>query len=94
MNELESRIKLSLLSRRIPFNIYSFKNDSIVVMAIIRGRRMSVNIAYTVTKVDDEYQVSTYDKVQTFQSSSAAAIEVVNMIRKQEIFFAKYTKKS
>lgn len=93
MQELESKIHMSLFSRHIPFNIFSFDNDSIVVLATVRGRKMSINIAYNVSYVDNEYVVSSYDSTKTFDNSSAAISELISMIRKQEIYFSKYTKR-
>lgn len=92
--EIEDRLKTALFARRIPFNVYSFKNNSVVVISTVRGARVSINMAHTISKISNtEYEVSEFSKTLICRNVNEAISRVVSMIRRNEMTFAKYTKK-
>lgn len=94
MNEIIEKIRTSLQSRRINFNVYEFNSDSIVIISNVRGRKMTINLAHLIKRVEDnKYIVSDYDKEYEVESVSSVASRVITLIRKAEMAFSKYTKK-
>lgn len=94
MHEVVEKIKNSLQTRRIPCNVYEFTNYSIVVISIVRGRKMSINLAHQIIKnPDGTFTVSDFEDKYVLQNSSFAINRIISLIRRAEITFSKYTKK-
>ena len=93
-NSIHDSLKVALFARRIPFNVYTFADGSVVVISTIRGKRLSINMAHSIRQASkDEFVVSEYGKTYTAKTASSAVAKIVSMIRSNEMVFAKYTKK-
>lgn len=93
-DSINDKLKVALFARRIPFNVYTFADDSVVVISTIRGKRMSINMAHSIRQVSkNEFVVAEFGKTYSCKTTSIAVSKVVSMIRKNEMTFAKYTKR-
>lgn len=87
------KIKSALFSRKIPFNVYEFDNNSIVVISVVRGRKLSINLAHQLSFINGLWVVSDFTDTYEFTTESQAVSRVLSLIRKEEINLSKHTKK-
>lgn len=92
--EIETRVHSALFSRRIPFNMYAFSNNSFAVISTVRGRKLSINLAHQIIVNDDKsFDVSDFTATTNCRTASQAAALVVKLIRQAEMTFMKHTKR-
>lgn len=91
ISKIQTGLHSRLSSRRIHYDMYSFHNESVMIVAYIQGPKGSMSRPYTISSNEDgTMNMSTYSAQTEVKSESTAISLIVGDLRAQMAKFKQY----
>lgn len=94
INELNTLLRSRLMTRGIPCKAHQMKDGSFHVNIVLTGRALSIEIPYTIRKLDSgKILVCSDDKEYVVKKITSAVAVISKDVRSQRTTLSKYTKR-